>query len=108
MNRAATPGRAVGGRRGPERGPGTAEAALTMAVTREERIRIVMRRQRTDQTRMGIRLRKRGVRGAGPQMVCGVLNRRLTNRGRGRGKKTLALLAEMEAILGLEVDDERA
>ena len=107
---AATPERAVGGRRGPERGPGTAGpppfVGCFIAVTREERIHLLMRRYGMRCPQLARRLRMHGLEVQGDTLYR-MLNRAVKAGGRGRAAHVRAILDETERILGLEVDDEQ-
>ena len=105
MIKAATPERAVGGRRGLEQG--REPAGPLIVVTREERIHILMRRHGIRCPRLARRLRMRGLE-VQADTLYRMLNREVKPGGRGREPHVRAILAETERILGLEVDDERA
>ena len=105
MTRAATPGCAVGGRRGPERGPGTAGPLIV--VTREERIHLLMRRRGMRCPRLARRLHMRGLEVQADTLYC-MLTREVKAGGRGRAAHVEAILDETERILGLEVNNGRA
>ena len=104
--RAATPTRVRGGRREPERGPERA-GPLVLSVTREERIRVLMRRHAMRCPHLARRLHMRGI-AVEADTLYRMLRREVKPGGRGREPHVRAILDETERILGLEVEDGRA
>ena len=82
------------------------KCAELIAVTREERIHIAMRRHGIQCPRLARRLHVRGLE-VEPDTLYRMLAREVKPGGRGREPHVEAILTETERILGLEVGDER-
>lgn len=77
-----------------------------IAVTREERIHLLMGRCGMRCPQLARRLHMRGLE-VEPDTLYRMLNREVKPGGRGREPHVEAILTETERILGLEVGDER-
>ena len=75
-----------------------------MKVSREERILLLMRRMRMNQTTMAVRLRERGIR-ATPNTVSEILSHSPHRVGKYRPEKRAAIVAAMEKVLLEEAQD---